>query len=99
MPKNSLRTIARVRARRDKVDELRALLKALVGPTRNEKGCIAYVLLQNRNDPTDFVFLEEWENDAALKGHSASEHMKDLRSKLRALTDREPEAQRYSLVA
>jgi quinol monooxygenase YgiN len=98
MPENSLRIIARVNARADKVDELRSLLIGLVEPTRKEKGCISYELLQNQSDPTDFTFLEEWESQAALDGHSSSEHMKHLRTKLRALIDGDPENRRYSLV-
>jgi quinol monooxygenase YgiN len=99
MQKNSLRVLVRVKARNDKVDELRALLKAVVAPSRNEQGCISFELLQSQRDPTDFVFVEEWESAAALEGHSASEHVNHLRAKLTTLQDGERESRRYSVVA
>ncbi|PWT83365.1 MAG: antibiotic biosynthesis monooxygenase [Acidobacteria bacterium] len=98
MPEASLRIIAKVKARSDSVDELRKLLRALVEPTRNEEGCINYELLQSQSDPTEFIFLEEWESVVALDRHSSSDHMKNLRSKLPLLIDSPPEARRFSIV-
>ncbi|MDQ2856133.1 MAG: antibiotic biosynthesis monooxygenase, partial [Acidobacteriota bacterium] len=60
MSQNTLRVVARIMALPDKVDEVRSLLEALVEPTRNEAGCISYELLQNKSDPADFTFVEEW---------------------------------------
>ena len=45
MGQDSLRVIATVKARSEKVDELRALLMGLIAPTRQEPGCITYELL------------------------------------------------------
>ena len=64
MPANPLRVVARIKARPETVDEVRELLCGLVEPTRKESGCISYELLQNREDPTDLTFVEEWESDA-----------------------------------
>jgi quinol monooxygenase YgiN len=75
---NSLRVVARIVARPDSVDEVRELLRGLVGPTRGEAGCVSYELLQNRDDPTDFTFVEEWTGDAALEAHLNSPHLRGL---------------------
>ena len=48
---------------------------ALVEPTRRESGCIQYELLQNQEDPTDFVFVEEWESEVRLNAHLDSPHI------------------------
>lgn len=69
MPGNSIRIVAKVVANPDSVDRVYSILSDLVVPTRDESGCISYELLQNRTDPTDFTFVEEWETDAAIDAH------------------------------
>lgn len=60
MANETVRVVARMTARPEKIEELKVLLSGLIDPTRREKGCISYQLLQNRADPTDFTFIEEW---------------------------------------
>ncbi|MCS6805681.1 MAG: putative quinol monooxygenase [Acidobacteriota bacterium] len=98
MPKHTLRVVARIIARPDKVEELRSLLMGLIEPTRKEPGCIAYELLQNKADETDFTFVEEWEDDAALDAHLASPHVREALSKAPALLAAEPDIRRYNVV-
>ncbi|NWG02657.1 MAG: antibiotic biosynthesis monooxygenase [Syntrophaceae bacterium] len=98
MAENTLRVIARIKARPNKVNELLSILKSLVEPTRKESGCIQYDLLQNNEDPTDFTLIEEWQNDTALQSHFATEHFKGALFKLPNLVASEPEIQRYHLV-
>jgi quinol monooxygenase YgiN len=93
-----LRVVARIIARPDKVVELRLLLAGLIEPTRKEAGCISYELLQNNQDPTDLTFVEEWENDAALDAHLATEHIREALAKVPDLVAAEPDIRRYSLV-
>jgi len=50
----------------DKEEE--ELFCGLIEPTRKESGCISYELLQNRDDPTDFTFVEEWEKPRTIDG-------------------------------
>ena len=98
MPVGSLRVVARIVARADSVAEVRSILTGLVGPTRGEPGCVSYELLQNRSDPTDFTFVEEWESDAALDAHLSSEHIRDALLNLPGLLAAEPDIRRYSVV-
>ncbi|TNF73803.1 MAG: antibiotic biosynthesis monooxygenase, partial [Acidobacteria bacterium] len=44
MASDTLRVVARLVAKPDKVDELRTLLTGLLEPTRAEPGCISYEL-------------------------------------------------------
>jgi len=98
MAEGPLRVVARINAKPDKIDEVRELLSALVEQTRQEPGCITYDLLQNRNDPTDFTFVEEWASDSALDSHSISDHIKALAPKLQPIVTEPPDIRIYSLV-
>jgi len=98
MAENTLRVIARVKARADKVDELLLLLSSLVEPTRKEAGCLSYNLLQNNEDPTDFTLVEEWENNKALESHLATKHFKDAQVKLPGLVAAKADIRLYHLV-
>jgi len=98
MAENTLRVIARVKARADKVDELRSVLISLVEPTRKEPGCLSYNLLQNNEDPTDFTLVEEWESNKALESHLAAKHFKDAQVKLPGLVAAKADIRLYQLV-
>ena len=98
MPVNSVRVVARINAFPHGVNEVSSILKSLIEPTRKEAGCITYELWQNRADATDFTFVEEWESDAALDAHAASQHLKDAAVRLDGLIKQAPDVRRYSLV-
>lgn len=98
MPANSLRVVARIKAKPENVGEVRELLCGLIEPTRKESGCISYELLQNTDDPTDFTFVEEWESRAALESHAASDHLKAIGPKLRPVLTSAPDIRTYSVV-
>ena len=95
---NTLQVVARFSAHPDKVDGRRGVLSALLEPTRQEGGCITYEMLQNRDDPTDFTFIEEWENEAALQAHLATYHVQEALGKLPELIAGKPDIRRYTLV-
>ena len=99
MAEDTLRVIAKVKARPGKVNELLSVLSSLIEPTRKEPGCISYTLLQNNEDPTDFALVEEWQNSTALQSHFAAQHFKDALVKLPNLVAAEPDIQRYRLVS
>jgi quinol monooxygenase YgiN len=98
MKREYLQIVARIVARPDHVNEVRALLQSLQEPTRRETGCISYELLQNKNDPTDFTFVEEWEREADLDAHLASDHIKAALTQLPDLVAETPDIRRYHLV-
>ncbi|GFK92845.1 Putative monooxygenase [Fundidesulfovibrio magnetotacticus] len=52
-----------------------ARLRALVAPSRTDKGCIRYVLHKSQDDPRVFVFMEAWESRALLQSHLETEHI------------------------
>lgn len=93
-----MRVVARLPAKKDKVGEVKTILRGLIGPTRKEKGCITYELLQNKVDPADFTFVEEWESDAALDAHLETDHVRAALIQLPELLAGEPDIRRYSEV-
>lgn len=98
MPPDTVRVVARIKARPERVAEVRALLESLIEPTRREPGCVRYELLQNRNDPTDFTFVEEWESDPTFASHAASEHIREVGPMLRGKLAEPPDIRTYSVI-
>ena len=78
---DKLTVVARIKARDGRQDEVREELLGLVWPTRKEPGCINYDLHQSHDDPTLFVFYENWESKAALDAHSRSPHIQAFRAR------------------
>lgn len=95
----TVRVVAHLKARPDKIEETREALTALIAPTRGEAGCILYELLQNNADATDFTFYEEWTSNAALDAHLESVHIRTLQSKADELFAAPPDIRRYTLLA
>lgn len=99
MSNQTVRVVARVIALPEKVEELKAALRELIEPTRQEAGCIQYELLQNQSDPTDFNFVEEWNSNDAINAHLDSAHIEVIDSKLDGLVAAELDIRRYNLLA
>ncbi len=99
MAESSFRVVARIKAKPDQVNEVRQLLGALVGPTRKETGCLSYELLQNRSDPTDFTFVEEWASDAAFESHFSTDHIQSALPRVQDLAAEPPDIRTYSVIA
>jgi quinol monooxygenase YgiN len=93
-----VRVVVRLKAKPEKASELRDLLIGLLAPTRQESGCIAYELLQNQEDRTDLVFVEEWRDGAALDAHFETDHIRSALDKLPELLAEELDVRRYMLV-
>jgi quinol monooxygenase YgiN len=94
----TIRVVAHLTAKPDKIEETRAALTALIKPTRAEDGCIVYDLMQNNDEPTDFTFVEEWTSDASLDAHLESEHIRTLQSQADELLAVPPDIRRYTLL-
>ena len=82
--------VARLRARPDRVAELRAALDTLTVATRAEDGCLVYDLHVAADDPTLFVFHERWESRAHHQAHDATDHVATFRASATDLLAEEP---------
>jgi quinol monooxygenase YgiN len=98
MSNMSLGVIARVAAKADRVEQVRAILMGVVEPTRREPGYLSYQLLRNQADPTDFTFIEEWASAAAELSHFATPHISGALRQLPGLLAAEPDVRRYTVL-
>ena len=73
-------------AKEGNIPELKALLEMMVQPSREEPGCLLYNIYQLKEQPTTFVVVESWEDEAALEGHKNSAHYKEYKSRFEPFT-------------
>lgn len=99
MQSKSVRVIATLKAKPEKIHELRALLSSLIEPTRAEAGCLMYELWHNQADDTDFRFIEHWASSEALQNHFDTPHIKTALSQLPDLLVGELDLRQYGLVS
>lgn len=80
-----LTVIAKLIAKPGKESELRKALQGLVGPTRQEAGCIKYDLHESNEKPGLFIFYETWIGTEALADHFKTPHIIDIQRKTKDL--------------
>lgn len=68
--------MARIVARPDAAEALKKLLQALVEPSRNEPGCVAYTLFQRRDMTHEFQTVEQWRTQADADAHMLTPHVR-----------------------
>ncbi|MBI4852745.1 MAG: antibiotic biosynthesis monooxygenase [Acidobacteria bacterium] len=90
--------VARIVAQSDKVEQVKEILLGLVDLTRKEEGCVSYQLLENKNDPTDFTFVEVWASQQAINAHFATSYVQNALAKVPSLVAKAPDIQYYSLL-
>jgi quinol monooxygenase YgiN len=93
----TLHVVAHVTAKPDKIAAAKAMMQGLLEPTRKEAGCIKYVMLENNADPARFVFVEEWESEAALEAHLKAPHIAAAFERIPELLEGPPEIHRCAL--
>ena len=75
MPSTRIQTVvAQVRAKPEFVEAVKRACLALVEPSRADKGCLNYDLYQSTEDPTVFIFYENWESREDIERHLESPH-------------------------
>jgi len=77
---------AMVKANPGQEDAVRAVLLALVEPTRKEPGCLCYNLHQSKSDKAQFMFYEIWTSKEALDVHMKMPYLTSLGEKLKDRT-------------
>jgi len=91
MSAKTVTVVATFRARPGKEAELRNALISLVAPTHKEKGCLNYDLHVSADDPTKFLFHENWTSKADLDAHLKSAHVQVVFPRLDGLCVGMPE--------
>lgn len=72
-----LTIIANIIAKSDKVEFVKSELEKLIPVTKTEKGCIQYDLHQDNDNPTHFMFYENWVSHELWQIHMNAQPLKD----------------------
>jgi quinol monooxygenase YgiN len=91
--------VAKLQARAGKEEALRKLIEQGAEPTRKEKGCLRYSLMQDRRNPMVLTLLEEWETEADLDTHLALPHLQRVFAQFPELLAAPPDIVRYKKLA
>lgn len=93
--------VAKLQANAGKEDQLRAILTEMVGNVKNHEAgkAVAYSLHTTDNDPTLFMFYEQYADAAALEAHGKTDHMRAMGGKLAGLLAGRPVIERYTQIA
>lgn len=71
---SSITVVAKLVAKEDAIESVKKETLKMVGPTRQEAGCLEYRLHQDNENPAVFVFYETWQDQAALTAHTQTAH-------------------------
>jgi quinol monooxygenase YgiN len=74
LPKDAVTLIVILRAREGQETLLEAELRAMVGPTRKEEGCLRYDLHRSIDIPGALLLHEVWTSRAAHTEHTNTPH-------------------------
>ncbi len=74
LPKDAVTLIVQLRPRDGQEMLLEAELRALVGPTRKEDGCLIYDLHRSADGPNAFLLHEVWASREAHSRHTNTPH-------------------------
>jgi quinol monooxygenase YgiN len=74
LPKDAVTLIVQLRPREGQEMLLEAELRALVGPTRKEDGCLTYDLHRSAEGPSAFLLDEVWASRDAHSRHTNTPH-------------------------
>jgi len=74
LPKNAATLMVVLRPREGQDIFLEAELRALIGPTRKEEGCLRYDLYRSSEGPAAFLLYEIWESREHHVAHTKTDH-------------------------
>ncbi|MGH7986212.1 MAG: putative quinol monooxygenase [Candidatus Binataceae bacterium] len=88
----SVTLIAKIKAKQGSEQKLEEAFRDMIKKVRaNEPGCQAYVLHRAEKDPTQFVWYEVYQDQAAFDNHRKTEHMKEMGQRIAELLDGRPQ--------
>ena len=90
--------VVRIKAKTGMETRVRQELLNLLKPTRAERGCINFDMHQAPNDPSLFLFHENWVSEEDLKRHFETPHIKRWIEEAKALLAEPMELTRWRKV-
>jgi quinol monooxygenase YgiN len=81
-PDYKMMIVAHVHVKADKAKDFAEAAKEMIENSNKEAGCRFYQLFESPYDNTKFVFVEEYDNQAAVDAHFASDYFKGFGPKI-----------------
>jgi quinol monooxygenase YgiN len=71
----ALEVVAIIKAKEGKEDVVREAMGSLMGPSRQDKGCLRYDLYEVQSAPGTFVNIETWASQEDINAHLTQPHL------------------------
>ena len=81
-PDYGMMIVAKVNVKSDKIKDFTEAAKEMIEKSNQETGCKFYQLYQDPYDNTKFVFVEQYDNQAAVDAHFAADYFKGFGPKI-----------------
>jgi quinol monooxygenase YgiN len=91
--------MAMLKARPGKEKRVEEILKGMIPNVQDEKGTSKYILQRSKEDPSQFLFYEEYVDQVSLDFHNSTVYFKKLGADLNGLLDGEPKVIFYDVLA
>jgi quinol monooxygenase YgiN len=82
--------VAMLKAKAGNEKRVEDILRGMIPNVQKEKGTMKYILHRSKKDPTEFMFYEEYADQAALDLHGGTSYFKQLGKDLDGLLDGAP---------
>lgn len=84
-------------AKSEKKNEVIALCKSMISPSRAEAGCIHYSFYQDLSESDKFFFYEEWEDQESIDSHNNTKHFLEFQPKFKSMIVGDAQIKIYSV--
>jgi quinol monooxygenase YgiN len=99
MSAKTITVVATAKAKPGREAELKSALFSLIAPTRREAGCLNYDMHSSPEDPTKFLFHENWTSRAHLDAHLKTAHFQAVAARFSELCAGPPEINVWEKIA
>jgi len=89
--------VGRVSSDAQRRDALVRAGQAVAAASREEAGCISYRMYEDTERENEFVFVEEWESDEALKAHFGTSHIREFMQAIPATLTAPPDVKFHTV--
>ena len=91
--------VGRVQTDAGKRAELLRIGQAVAAASRLEPGCISYRLYEDIESENEFVFVEEWDSEDALRRHFATAHVAEFMQAIPATIVAPPDVKFHTIAS
>jgi quinol monooxygenase YgiN len=81
----------------ERKSEILRLAATVAPPSRAEAGCITYNFYEQQPGASEFLFFEEWADQAALDAHFLTPHFKEFMKQFPELIQGPPHIRTYEV--